>query len=426
MVVYDKEEQRVIIPAHINYETYNAYKEGYNDGYSSGYTDGLNSCVIEYDKMYFTIEALEDGTITPRKNVGYSINGGDWIEGTAEVGIPVSSGDTVRFKFVSGNGADPGGLFSGNTLPCNVYGNIESLEYGDDYIGQTEQRGVLSFLLSGCTGLVSAENLIIPLTAITYTCGSMFSNCTSLLTAPELPATTLTANSCYAGMFSNCTNLVTAPSLPATTIKQSCYQSMFNGCTNLTTAPELPATTLDKMCYYAMFSNCRSLIKAPSVLPATTLPTQAYYTMFMDCKSLETAPEISATTTSGFNNCHSMFSGCTSLTKAPSAVPITTLQIGCCSSMFAGCTSLERAPELPDALLQNANMTAYVSMFSGCTRLNYIKCMSTQRSDYLERCTNGWVTDVSPTGTFVKNPNMSGWTTGVNGIPEGWTVVDAT
>lgn len=28
------------------------------------------------------------------------------------------------------------------------------------------------------------------------------------------------------------------------------------------------------------------------------------------------------------------------------------------------------------------------------------------------------------TGTFVKNPNMTSWTTGVNGIPRGWTVVN--
>ena len=40
-------------------------------------------------------------------------------------------------------------------------------------------------------------------------------------------------------------------------------------------------------------------------------------------------------------------------------------------------------------------------------------------------CTWNWVDGVASTGTFVKNPNMSGWTTGEGGIPTGWTVQDA-
>ena len=36
-----------------------------------------------------------------------------------------------------------------------------------------------------------------------------------------------------------------------------------------------------------------------------------------------------------------------------------------------------------------------------------------------------WVKGVSSTGTFVKNPNMTSWPTGVSGIPNNWTVQDA-
>ena len=41
-------------------------------------------------------------------------------------------------------------------------------------------------------------------------------------------------------------------------------------------------------------------------------------------------------------------------------------------------------------------------------------------------CLDSWVYGVSATGTFVKNPALSEETIGrgVNGIPEGWTVVD--
>lgn len=31
---------------------------------------------------------------------------------------------------------------------------------------------------------------------------------------------------------------------------------------------------------------------------------------------------------------------------------------------------------------------------------------------------------VSSTGTFIKHPDMTSWTTGSNGIPSGWEVVD--
>lgn len=41
-------------------------------------------------------------------------------------------------------------------------------------------------------------------------------------------------------------------------------------------------------------------------------------------------------------------------------------------------------------------------------------------------CTIDWVDGVqTASGTFVKNPDMSNWTIGYNGIPSGWTVVDA-
>ena len=38
--------------------------------------------------------------------------------------------------------------------------------------------------------------------------------------------------------------------------------------------------------------------------------------------------------------------------------------------------------------------------------------------------TSNWVTGVAADGIFVKDANMSSWTTGANGIPSGWTVID--
>lgn len=62
-------------------------------------------------------------------------------------------------------------------------------------------------------------------------------------------------------------------------------------------------------------------------------------------------------------------------------------------------------------------------MFNGCTSLNYIKAMFTTTPTRYE--TSGWVSGVSPTGTFVKNRAATWNVTGENGIPSGWTVKDA-
>lgn len=181
--------------------------------------------------------------------------------------LAVVSGDTIQFKgdndaYCDADNYDNYDSFSeATTAGFTLKGNIMSLI---DSTGFTTATTLVSsytfnFLFSNCTGLTSAENLILPATTLAYDCyGSMFLGCTSLTEAPELPATTL-ANNCYQSMFRGCTNLTTAPELPATTLANNCYYYMFYGCTSLTTAPELPATTLASGCYYGMFNGCTNL-----------------------------------------------------------------------------------------------------------------------------------------------------------------------
>ena len=200
-----------------------------------------------------------------------------------------------------------------------------------------------------------------------YTFYKLFYNDSYIKDASSLllPATILTAN-CYFSMFSGCTSLTTAPELPATTLADRCYVYMFSGCTSLTAAPVLPATTLADSCYEFMFQGCTSLTAAPE-LPATTLTYNCYYNMFSDCISLTTAPEL----------------------------PATTLKDYC-----------------------------YQFMFQGCTSLNNITMLATDISAF--NCLSNWVNGVASTGTFTKAASMTSLPTGVNGIPEGWTVVDYT
>ena len=417
-----------------------------------------------YTNKYLTFDIKSSGNIvwkrinssTTEKTISYSINDGSWTDltsTTAGATIPVETGDLVRFKGSNdgyGGSYNRSNSFGGSTATFDVYGNIMSLTDGDDFVNTTSlsKDDTFTDLFRNCTGILNAANLILPATTLDiknsqycscyenmfYGCTSlttapelpattlgvscytyMFYGCTSLTTVPELPATTLAQN-CYVGMFYGCTSLTTAPVISATTLTYYCCQYMFQGCTSLTTAPSLPVTTLAHYCYANMFYGCTGLTTAPA-LPATTLATGCYSSMFYGCTSLTTAPELPATTLLG--SCYnSMFYGCTGLTTAP-ALPATTLADYCYYQMFRNCTSLTTTPDLPAATLTTY---CYAFMFNGCSSLNYIKCLATDIS--ASSCTTSWVNGVAATGTFVKHPNMTGWTTGTSGIPSGWTVED--
>ena len=331
----------------------------------------------DYSQDYLTFVVLDNGTsiVSELDSIEFSTDGGlTWTSG--ETGN-LSTGDKVLVRGNVKSGGESSPLFRTNEGSVNVEGNIMSIYDSEGFRTRTSfdnEGDNLYWVFYQMTGLISAENLVLPVTAMTSHCYyGMFYDCTSLTAAPVLPATTL-ANNCYNSMFLHCTSLTTAPALPATTLAYSCYDSMFNGCTGLTGAPVLPATTLSSRCYYDMFANCTSLTSAPE-LPATTLTENCY---------------------------DGMFYSCTSLTVAPSILPATTLAQDCYSGMFEGCTSLTTAPELPATTLAES---CYESMFEDCTNLNYLKCLATDIS--AERCTYNWVSNVSPSGTFVKNANMS-------------------
>ena len=144
-------------------------------------------------------------------------------------------------------------------------------------------------------------------------------------------------------------------------------------------------------CFRDLFKDCTTIVEVDNILPATTLASSCYYGMFDGCTSLVNAPEL----------------------------PATTLASDCYGKMFDGCTSLVNAPELPATTLERF---CYRYMFSGCINLNYIKMLATDIS--ASNCLYDWVYGVSPTGAFVKHPDMENLPTGNSGIPEGWTVIN--
>ena len=226
-----------------------SYLEGKNVEYSSGNSgkatiriDESGNIYRDYASEYFTFEAIESGTfklvcvedfdpltgepIPVTTTIDYSLdNGSTWVTLSANTNTPtIAAGSKIMWKGALEIGMGGVGNFSA-TGNFNVYGNIMSLLYGDEFIGVTS---------------LSNKN---------YIFNQLFYNNTKL---------------------NNAKNLI----LPATTLAYACYSDMFYGCTNLTTAPELPATTLVNSCYFQMFYNCRSLNYIKAMF--TTTPSATY------------------------------------------------------------------------------------------------------------------------------------------------------
>ncbi len=375
------------------------------------------------------------GTITfinKPATLKYSFDGGETKTDASEDSITVSAGGKVSL-FAETTGSTEFKPFKISCdADCYVYGNVMSLVTYDATSGEWNPNArelasarafyMLFYVNGNKIKNHPSNNLVLPATTLTQSCYSwMFYGCTGLTRAPALPATTL-VQFCYNSMFQKCTGLTSAPALPATTLADNCYSDMFSGCTGLKSAPALlPATTLAVNCYNNMFKGCASLTSAPA-LPATTLAPTCYSAMFYGCTGLKSAPALLPATTLVEGCYNAMFKECASLTSAP-ALPATTLEVNCYSAMFEGCTSLTKAPDLPATTLADL---CYRQMFTGCTALKEIKCLATDIS--ASDCTTDWVKDVptgTPPGTFTKASGMTGWTTGADGIPSGWTSQDA-
>lgn len=383
----------------------------------------------DYSQDYFTIVSEEDNNTISLKNTGYSTStsstaywqsvvisastdgGSTWSKfttsrnETATFGT-INKGDKILLKSASSKFSNTNSAYHyfDSTKNISAEGNILSLIYGNNFLSydslpsistkeknRTQQLGCI---FKNSTKIISAENLVLKPTTLSPKCyANMFYGCTNLTTAPSVLLATTLADYCYQGMFDGCTSLTAAPTsigTSSTTLADHCCYIMFQGCTSLTTAPELPATTLATNCYSNMFQDCTSLTSAP-ILPATTLASSCYASMFGNCTSLATAPEL----------------------------PTTTLASSCYSFMFQGCTSLTTAPILPATTLANF---CYQYMFQGCTSLSSITCFATDIS--AATCTTDWVNGVAASGTFTKPSSMNDWSTGVDGIPSGWTVQD--
>lgn len=344
----------------------------------SGHTKSVTVPVSQgyYDPMdeYLTFDILTSGNLywhrlgsrSRATTIQYRINGGDWTSITSRTGytnssIAVQVGDVVEFK---GTNA---------TYDRTLTAGGRALD-GSFYCGYTSGATPATFNVSGnIMSLVYGDNFQ---NQYDFTQPGVFGE---LFYIPY--------------MTSASTGPVNAENLM------------------------LPATGLTDGCYGAMFASAPNLVKAPKSLPATAVPYRAYYNMFTFCTAMTTSPVISATSV-GERGCYCMYNMCSSLASAQTTLPATSLGKMAYWGMYGG-TSITTAPVLPATTLPDY---AYWGMFGGCSALTSITCYATDISAV--DCTSGWVNGVSATGTFTKPTSMASWTTGANGIPSGWTVVD--
>lgn len=160
----------------------------------------------------------------------------------------------------------------------------------------------------------------------------------------------------------------------------------------------MPGHASDGVFYTLFFGSRDKLISAEKLLlPATTLVERAYQDMFSRCHNLVDGPKI---------------------------LPATTLFSYCYANMFYECSKLEKAPVLPAETLFDG---CYYQMFYKNTQLNYIKAMFTNADpSSVSQAINHWVSNVTSSGTFVKNRNAT-WENTTSGvfatIPVNFTVV---
>lgn len=229
---------------------------------------GADLTGYDYERQYLTLESLEDNNVigfnaksaNTLKTISVSVdNGKTWVAKTSSTDTTalatLNKGEKLLVRGSNTSYGTSESVYNRftSTGNFNAYGNIQSLRFGDAFIGEnsvTSQFALALFYYA--SKLKSAEDLIFPTGTNTY---------------------------CYQFMFKGCSGLTKAPQiLPATGLSMQCYHQMFYYCSNLLESPIICANNLDSGLYGCnqMFGYCSVLSKITCL--AKTYPANSYYT----------------------------------------------------------------------------------------------------------------------------------------------------
>lgn len=178
--------------------------------------------------QYFTIEVLTEGSFTistpqpESPTVYYSLNKNSWTQweynGTGLLKtLNLNTGDKLRIKSVLSDPIESGDGYkfsSSDDTEYNVSGNIMSLVYGDDFVGNDNFNDTMTssefkpfeYMFQNNTNIRSAINLCLPSFILSsYMYASMFES-SSLETAPTIIPAKI-CEGCYHHMFYDCKQL---------------------------------------------------------------------------------------------------------------------------------------------------------------------------------------------------------------------------
>lgn len=219
-----------------------------------GYTNP-NPLYNQYYYQYLTVEILEDGYFYiegiyyddgTNEVVYYNKNNEGWVfMPDYSNPINVSKNDIIRFKSELDTSKDIGSAFYVASIydfddiaSFNIYGNIMSLIYGDDFINNSELNANITVSpfeqMFQETKVRDASNLCLPSIHLLKSMYYGFFDGSTIEYAPKIIPAHL-ADFCYGHMFKNCEYLegqITIPaplSCPAYTLGDRPYYSMFFG-----------------------------------------------------------------------------------------------------------------------------------------------------------------------------------------------------
>ena len=374
----------------------------------------LQEDTVDYRQLPVTIEALSAGTLYwinkngtgSGKTITYSINGGAYGRATSTVeGVPFvcQAGDKIAFF---GNDVFNGNGFSGDSsLVCCVYGNTKSLNNGTGWTtGDTinDNQSVFYRMFSDFPSLVTYKSKKLH---IYFSTSNLNWGKNSYL------------NSC----FKSCPNIVNGKNfvLEGDRVGYLAMSEMFRACTGLRCLPVMSALVYSDYGMNAMFAYCYSLRNVDEMTIDLKPERQGYNGTFSHCFGLRYARiQFNA---SGLTDqeCGHMFTHCVNLLEGPAELPPAVTGQSC-TNMFFCCKALRRGPKLPAKTINIDR--SYCFMFKDCNKLNYVWCDATSGNNP-NRCTFMWLTNVSKTGDFYKNPDTT-WGRNDGGIPSSWTVHD--
>lgn len=358
----------------------------YNDGYSKGYQDGVESVISGETyvnvnpKQIQAVSGASTSTINITSNSAWTITAPQWVTLSAAFG----TGDTsVTVTFNQNTGITRNGVITVTDTTTQHTDNVVVIQNGEsdgDYSKQVFTIEVISSENNGYIDLnFEDKDVYMSVNDSQYVKIDSTNKRVYVAVGDTIKLkgdnTTL--------------NAINDRRFVSHWVKFNVYgniMSLFNS-QNFDSVYEFEAGSDCNLRYFFYFS---SVVDASNlILPVTALTNNCYQYMFNYAWDLISAP----------------------------ALPAKTLTSHCYDSMFTGCQSLINAPELPAETVPNYG---YFFMFNLCRSLSHVKCLAKNLGS---NATRYWLKNVSQSGTFVK-ASGSTWETSVDGIPDGWTVIE--